>query len=347
MSQRLPRAFSALLCLLSSSCFRSGYEMLEQAPLAPEGTPLAASQGGSSGFDAGVLLSDPTFPDGGSLGAAGSPGATGPASDCHWAEPSLLDISEPRDTQLVGGPHLAADGLTLYFSMQVRGSSEDIYLSTRSSPDGSFGDPVAVAEVNSASAEGTPFLTADGSSLYFFSQRGGGQATARDLYVASRSTPGAAFGTPTVLPGVNSNQLDQSPYLSSDGLELWLGSHRGNTGFEDLFVARRARTTDDFDAAVAASELNSPGRDTSPALSDDGTRMYYASERNDGEGGFDLWLARRANPAQDFDDAEALRELNGRDDEFDATLSSDEREIVFVSDRSGSLRLWRSLLECP
>jgi Tol biopolymer transport system component len=230
--------------------------------------------------------------------------------------------------------------------MQLPGSSEDIFVATRGSRSAGFAAPAPLTEVNSSAADGAPFVTADDTSLYFFSQRGGGTPTARDLYIATRGAPGAPFGTPVALAAINSAQLDQSPQLSADGLELWLGSHRGNTGFEDLYVARRARTSDPFAAPVAVDSLNSSGRDTGVALSLDALRVYYSSERSDGEGGFDLWLAERASRDAGFSTLEALSELNGRDDEFDPTLSGDEQELVFVSNRGGESRLWRAVRQC-
>jgi Tol biopolymer transport system component len=145
---------------------------------------------------------------------------------------------------------------------------------------------------------------------------------------------------------VNSAQMDQSPHLSSDGLELWLGSHRGGTGFEDVYVARRNRTTDTFGTPTAVTELNSPGIDTGAALSQDSSTVYYSSERSGGAGGLDLWLARRGARGARFSSPEPLVELNGRDDDFDPTLTADEQELVFVSDRSGSPRLWHAVRYC-
>jgi Tol biopolymer transport system component len=350
VTQRLSSGLFAL-SLLSSGCFRTGYELLELEALPGDGSTGGVPPGAALPVrDAGVLLSEPRLPDAGSAEASplqpNLPPDAATALDCDWGEPTLLSLPGTEGAQLFGGPHLSADGSTLYFSMQLSGSSEDLYVATRSVPGGAFAAPVPLTEVNSSSADGSPFVTVDGTSIYFFSQRGGPAPTARDLFVATRSTTAEAFGTPTVLAGVNSSQLDQAPHLTSDGLELWLGSHRGNTGFEDVYVARRARTTDTFSAPTAVAELNSTGRDTGAALSVDALTVYYSSERTGTQGGFDLWQARRTSRAAPFSNVEALRELNGRDDEFDPSLSADESELVFVSNRGGSIRLWHSTRDC-
>lgn len=352
MTHRLSEQLPSTACLLwlLAGCFRMGYELPEQQGL------LAGDTGAGSVSvppvtlgerDAGVLLRQPTPVDGGAGGApTAEPDAAPPGTNCGWGVPELLAISGVGNAQLFGGPHLSPDALSLYFSMQLPGSSEDLFRATRSSRSSGFGAPTPLTELNSSAADGAPFVTGDDASLYFFSQRGGGAPAARDLYVATRSTAGAAFGTPAALAAVNSAQLDQSPHLSADGLELWLGSHRGNTGFEDVYVARRSRTSDPFATPVAVDELNSFGRDTGAALAADDLSVYYSSERQGSEGGFDLWLARRESRGSEFSSIEPLRELNGRDDEFDPTLSGDEQEIVFVSNRGGSTRLWHATRDC-
>jgi hypothetical protein len=345
---RPEQRYTAICALCLCGCFRAGYELLERSEPASSGATGVDVPGAPLlQEDGGVLLSQPTIPDAGAADAgSAAPDASPPPADCGWGEPELLVVAGVSGAQLFGGPHLSPDALTLYFSLQLGGSSEDIYVATRSSTAGDFGGAVRIDEVSSPAADGSPFVTADDASLYFFSQRGGSQPTARDLYVSTRSTPGGAFGPPSVVPGINSTQLDQAPHLSTDGLELWLGSHRGNTGFEDLYVARRARTSDDFDAPTAVDQLNSSGRDTGAALSADGLSVYYSSERSGTQGGFDLWLARRASRTAAFSTIEPLSELNGRDDEFDPTLSGDERQLVFVSNRGGSTRLWQATRQC-
>lgn len=349
LSERLFPAACALW-LLAGGCFRMGYELpeLEALPAVDlTGVPASVPPVSPAELDGGVLPWQPSPADSGAAGApAVAPDAAAPPGDCAWGQPELLVMSGTGGAQLFGGPHLSPDALTLYFAMQLAGSSEDIYVATRGSRTGDFGAAAPLAEVNSSAADGSPFVTADDRSLYFFSQRGGPTPAARDLYVATRSTPAADFGTPTLLAAINSSQLDQAPHLSADGLELWLGSHRGNTGFEDLYVARRARTSDPFSPAVAVDQLNSGGRDTGAALSADGLRVYYSSERTGTAGGFDLWLARRESQGDEPFTIEPLSELNGRDDEFDPTLSGDEQELVFVSNRGGPTGLWRALREC-
>lgn len=74
-------------------------------------------------------------------------------------------------------PALSADGLWLFFCSGRSGGygSDDIWLTRRQTTDESWGESVNLGpEVNSSSGEGTPFISADGSTLYFGSNRSGG-----------------------------------------------------------------------------------------------------------------------------------------------------------------------------
>src|SRR5688572_31361258 len=119
------------------------------------------------------------------------------------------------------GPSLTNDGLTLFFSL-IDGvgddgsplgpneNDEDIFLATRATRNASFGKASLVDGLDEdGSEEGTPFISVDGHSLYFFSTRGGpGTLGDRDIWVATRARPTGAFDAPSAVPGINSPELD-------------------------------------------------------------------------------------------------------------------------------------------
>src|SRR5687768_1962165 len=73
------------------------------------------------------------------------------------------------DTQ---GPAFSADGLTLFFS--AIDGDENILSAVRTGADAQFAPAVVVPNLDAdGSEEGTPFLSFDGASLYFFSTRPG------------------------------------------------------------------------------------------------------------------------------------------------------------------------------
>jgi len=84
-------------------------------------------------------------------------------------------------------PFITADGLALFFSSERPGTNgkADIFVTMRATTDNDWDTPVNLgATVNTPSAAGTPSISADGSTLFFASNRSGGVGT-YDMWQAS------------------------------------------------------------------------------------------------------------------------------------------------------------------
>jgi Tol biopolymer transport system component len=102
---------------------------------------------------------------------------------------NAVDLAAVDSAADDGSPVLSRDGLTLYFASKrtdpaARGN-DDIWIARRTTVSDPFGAPIAVSELNSAAADGPRWLSSDGCTLYFTSDRAGGQG-GYDLYVATR-----------------------------------------------------------------------------------------------------------------------------------------------------------------
>src|SRR2546426_3456585 len=151
--------------------------------------------------------------------------------------------------------------------------------------------------VNSPFADNGPTIFEDDATgittLYFNSPRPGGRGV--DIYASTLQADGT-FG-----PGVNVSELN-SPFnddriaIRRDGLEIFVSTNRpGGVGGQDIWVATRATTVDRWSPPVPLGQVvNSPYDDGSPALSFDGTELYFYSERPGGFGGRDLYVSTRA-----------------------------------------------------
>jgi len=179
-------------------------------------------------------------------GANGPPGVGGapaaadagvaPAVDCVLGEfqaPEPLSGLEqglnPDQVLKLWSPSLSADGHTLVFAINGDSVNEQIETAVRADRGTVFSPAAAVDGVNSVGANGTPSLSADGLSLYFFSTRPGGLGD-RDIWFATRPDVGAAFADPTLVAGVNGPSLDHLPWASLDGLTLLWATPRWRRG---------------------------------------------------------------------------------------------------------------------
>src|SRR2546426_9448989 len=104
-------------------------------------------------------------------------------------------------------------------------------------------------------------------------------------------------------PGVDVTELN-GPYrdtrtaIRRDGLEMFISSDAtgrpGGVGGQDLWVATRATTADPWSTPVnLGPTVNSTAFDGAPALSFDGTTLYFFSARPGGFGANDLYVTTR------------------------------------------------------
>jgi WD40 repeat protein len=264
--------------------------------------------------------------------------------DGTFQEPELLTGFglEPK----LWGPMPARDDHTLYFSQQDDAGVENVYQATRSDRGSVFAAATQLTIVNSNQApDGTPFITPDGLSFFLFSSRTGSRD--RDIWMSTRQSATADFSSPVLVQGVNSDALDQLPWLAPDGLGLYFMSTReGGQGASDIWLAKRATLTDQWSTVVNVSELNTSQRDEGITLSRDGLTAIFASNRDDGED-VDLWLALRSSLDSPFSEPVNLSEVNSSDNDVDPHLSNDGHELFFSSSRSGSQLLWHAWRDCP
>ena len=221
--------------------------------------------------------------------------AATPYRDFDLAVPLPAPISSRFNDS---GPCLSADGLTLYFGSDRPDGfgGFDLYVSARQTTDDPWGEPVNLGPtVNSRYSDHLPSVSADGLTLYFVSARPGvpGQSAETDIYLTRRATVNDPWGTPEPL-ALNTLGHEYSPHVSRDDLTLYYDSpYEGR----DLWVTKRAAPQDPWPKGVRLEPpLNTPGSDTDPSLSADGSLLYFVSDRPGGWGGFDIWVidARQA-----------------------------------------------------
>ena len=141
--------------------------------------------------------------------------ATRPNLQSDWQNVSSLGLNG-------WGASVSGDGTSVYYTRdRWNEMGADIYFATRDSVDDPFDDPEPVESINTPNnQESSPFVTSDGLTMYFVSNRPGGFG-AQDIWAASRPTVEEPFEEATNLgPTINSENSDDAPFLG-DGNVLY------------------------------------------------------------------------------------------------------------------------------
>jgi len=147
------------------------------------------------------------------------------------------------------------------------------------------------------------------------------------------------FGEPTNMgPLINGEGVDASPLITPDGLEFYFCSDReGGSGEVDLWMTSRPTKDDEWETAVnLGSTINGPGWDLGPSLSADGLTLYFASDREGGSGGLDIWMASRTTLDDPWGEPVSLgAQINSDSLDCGPSISPDNLTLFFYSDRLG------------
>ncbi len=155
--------------------------------------------------------------------------------------------------------------------------------------------------VNSTANDAGPTIFEDEATgittLYFTSTRLGGPGDF-DIYQSTRVGDDGEFGPPVLVPELSGPSRDTRTAISRDGLELFISSEvtgrAGGVGGQDLWASTRATTLDPWSTPVNLGPVvNTTAFDGGPALSFDGTALYFFSNRPGGFGGSDLYVTTR------------------------------------------------------
>lgn len=198
-------------------------------------------------------------------------------------------------------PNLSIDGHRLYFGSIRPGGfgSSDIYVSHRQDKGDDFGWEVPLnlgPNINTPAAENGPSIFEDETTgvttLYFTSDRPG--IGGFDIY-ASTQKEDDSFYPAVIVPELSSPYRDTRLAIRRDGLEIFISSERpGGVDLRDLWVSTRLTTSDPWGTPVdLGAPINTTALEGAPALSFDGTTLYFFSNRAGGFGGFDLYVTTR------------------------------------------------------
>jgi WD40 repeat protein len=204
-------------------------------------------------------------------------------------------------------PAFSPDGHHLYFHTNGRGGcgGADLFVSGRHDKRDDLGWQPAEnlgCVVNSTYEDAGPTIFEDAAgitTLLFTSNRPGGPGDF-DIYQSTRVDDEGEFGPASLVVELSGPFRDTRTAISRTGLELFLSSdvtgRPNGIGSQDLWVSTRPTTSDLWSAPVNMGPgVNTTAFDGAPAISFDGTTLYFFSARAGGVGGNDLYVTTRSH----------------------------------------------------
>lgn len=223
------------------------------------------------------------------------------------------------------------DGRTVYFTK--RSPRPQFWAIMVSHLRGGRWSTPEVAEFSGQFNDFDPFISPDGSKLYFSSNRpvDGGPKTDFDIWVVERT--GAGWGPAKHLDApVNTPAQEFYPTVTRDGTLYFSSTREGGSGAGDIY---RARLEGDRYAAPEnlGDSVNAKNFDGDPYVAPDESYLVFVSYgRPGGSGDGDLYVSFRRNGV--WSRAENLGpEINSGALDFCPIVSPDGKWLFFTSER--------------
>jgi len=196
-------------------------------------------------------------------------------------------------------------------------------------------------DLSSPAFEAKPDISNDKLTLLFASAKDGGLGEL-DVWETTRPSPDAPFGPDVNVTELNSTARDHTPTTNADEtLIIYSSSREGGVGSDDAWASTRPSKDDPWGPPVNLTVLNSKKRDMGFTMTPDGLCLYFSSNRGtpggELEGTFDLYVSTRPDVDADWAEPTPIAELNTPFNDKFPSVTGDNCELYFASDRPGSV----------
>lgn len=219
-------------------------------------------------------------------------------TDSGFTSPVKDTILPLKYFESAGLPHFyynpTAKHTELYFAAMTTNKgkiSSDLFVAYLD--DKGWSNPVPLAVLNTEHYESHPYITPDGSKLFFSSDRPGTLGNI-DIYYSLRNPDGTWSAPVNAGPNINSPKNEIAPMLTGDGTLFFASNGRPGKGGYDIYRADKVNDTLWNEARPMPDYINSTADETGPFAMND--TMYYASNKRGGCGGMDLYTAGICGP---------------------------------------------------
>lgn len=203
---------------------------------------------------------------------------------------------------------------------------EDIYQSPKNA-GGNWMLPRLMPGINSPYHESAISLSADGKTLLMYKDDNGG-----DIYITHHIK--GKWTTPKHLGNnVNTEYLEASAFISSDGKFLYFSSNRpGGFGGLDLYVSEKSGDDLWGPATNLGPVINTEFDDDVPTLSGDSKILYFSSKGHMGMGGYDIFRSHFIESAKTWSEPVNIGyPVNSTDNDSYFTQGKDTLRAYYAS----------------
>ncbi len=237
-------------------------------------------------------------------------------------------------------PTITADGSRMVFSIRpLNKDSSDIYMSIYK--NGAWSLPQPLTELNTSFDEQTPYISSDGKTIIFSSNREGSIRPPKesgkvyyytnDLYISKLED--GRWSEPEHIEGdVNTAENERAPSLSRDGKILYFSRYSGNNIEKSKIFLAKLSGDEAVDVEPLPEPINSGYSDFALMESNNKPGFFFSSSRPGGHGLWDIYFVS-------FIDGKFGTPINlgapVNSDSNDLTITEIGRVVFFCSDRIG------------
>ncbi len=177
--------------------------------------------------------------------------------------------------------------------------------------------------INSSYQESSATLSPDGKTLYFVSDRPGGYG-GKDIWYSTRDERGRWSEPVNLGPTVNTEYNEESVFMHPDGKTLYFSSQGHNSmGGYDIFKTQYigGRWTDPVNLG---HPINTPGDDLFFVMTEDSETGFYATYREDGYGGSDIYKITFLGPEKPL--------INTPEQHLIASLAKPAQDVIMADE---------------
>lgn len=208
-----------------------------------------------------------------------------------------------------------------------------------------FGETLNTPNAN----DGTLAFSPDGKTVVFAKGNTGKRKGTADVNLYISRYRNRAWSAPRILSVSKPDTWDSSPCFSRDGRTLYFSSLREDPNAQgglDLYSARMDRRGRFGQVKNLGPEINTPGDEMFPYISNDG-HLYFSSTGHPGYGGLDIFVAKRKGGEITIENLG--KPVNSTSDDFGINLFKADRGF-FSSNRpqgKGDDDIWTFVNDDP